>query len=123
MDGPSSFEQRRDAPAMKPRIIALALAAFAFALPVFADTPSSPYSGQQTRSIKALSDEDIAGLVKGEGLGYGEGRRTQWLPRPEACPDTRQGAKADRRTAAAASGHFRPDERRCPTPRHGTRRA
>jgi hypothetical protein len=49
---------------MKPRIIALAFAAFAFALPVFADTPSSLYSGQQTHSIKALSDEDIAGRSK-----------------------------------------------------------
>ena len=68
---------------MKPRIIALALAAFAFALPVFADTPSSPYSGQQTRSIKALSDEDIAGLVKGEGLGMAKAAELNGYPGPK----------------------------------------
>ena len=68
---------------MKPRIIALAFAAFAFALPVFADTSSSPYSGQQTRSIKALSDEDIAGLVKGDGLGMAKAAELNGYPGPK----------------------------------------
>jgi hypothetical protein len=68
---------------MKPRIIALAFAAFAFSLPVFADTPSSLYSGQQTHSIKALSDEDIAGLVKGEGLGMAKAAELNGYPGPK----------------------------------------
>ena len=33
------------------------------------DMAANPYAGQQARMIKALSDEDIAVLRKGEGMG------------------------------------------------------
>ena len=36
-----------------------ALAAIPMAVSAHADTPASPYTGQQTRSIKALSPEDM----------------------------------------------------------------
>ena len=54
---------------MKPRILALVLAATAFAVPVQAENQSAPYAGQDTRSIKSLSAEDVAALLKGEGMG------------------------------------------------------
>src|SRR6516225_3883937 len=54
---------------MKLRTPLLALAVSLLAVPVLADNPSMPYSGQQARTIKALSDEDIAALRKGEGMG------------------------------------------------------
>jgi Spy/CpxP family protein refolding chaperone len=55
---------------MKSRTLgALILAACLLAAPVLADHASMPYAGQQTRTIKALSDEDIAALLKGEGMG------------------------------------------------------
>ena len=54
---------------MKSHILALVLTATAFAVPVRADNPSAPYAGQQARSIKSLSAEDVAALLKGEGMG------------------------------------------------------
>jgi hypothetical protein len=47
---------------MNPRSFLLALAISLLVLPVLADTPSRPYAGQQVRTIKALSDDDIAAL-------------------------------------------------------------
>jgi len=48
---------------MTRRALVLVLAACAFAVPVHADAPTSPYAGQQTRTIKALSPEDVAALA------------------------------------------------------------
>jgi Spy/CpxP family protein refolding chaperone len=52
---------------MKPRTFLLTLAACVLALPVLA--ADMPYASQQARTIKALSEEDIAALRKGEGMG------------------------------------------------------
>jgi Spy/CpxP family protein refolding chaperone len=54
---------------MKARILALTVAACALAMPVLADNPM-PYASQQSRQIKALSDDDIAALLKGDGMGF-----------------------------------------------------
>jgi hypothetical protein len=56
---------------MIPRILLLAAAACMVALPVPA--ADMPYAWEQTRAIKALSDEDIAALRQGEGMGMGMG--------------------------------------------------
>ena len=67
---------------MKPRTLVLVLAACTLAVPVFADNPSIPYAGQQTRTIKALSDEDIAALRKGEGMGMAKAAELNGYPGP-----------------------------------------
>jgi Spy/CpxP family protein refolding chaperone len=68
---------------MQPRTIIAALAACALALPVFAaEMPASPYAGQQARPIKALSDEDIAALRKGEGMGMAKAAELNGYPGP-----------------------------------------
>src|SRR5882762_2364055 len=67
---------------MMPRIIILALAACALAVPVFADTPLTPYAGQQERSIKALSADDVAALLKGEGMGMAKAAELNGYPGP-----------------------------------------
>jgi hypothetical protein len=41
-----------------------------------------PYAGQQARSIKALSDEDIAALRKGEGMGMAKAAELNGYPGP-----------------------------------------
>ena len=65
------------------RTILAALAASSLALPALAaDTPASPYAGQQGRSIKALSDEDIAALRKGEGRGMAKAAELNGYPGP-----------------------------------------
>src|ERR1700722_7440616 len=68
---------------MHHRILLAAFAAISFALPALAaDTPANPYVGQQARSIKALSDEDIAALRKGEGMGMAKAAELNGYPGP-----------------------------------------
>src|ERR1700721_3053165 len=59
-----SMRQRRTS--MAPHTLTVACVIAALALPVLAaDQPPTPYAGQQSRSIKALSDDDISALQKG----------------------------------------------------------
>jgi Spy/CpxP family protein refolding chaperone len=58
----------------------LALAACSLAVPVLA--ADMPYAGQQARTIKALSDEDIAALRKGEGMGMAKAAELNGYPGP-----------------------------------------
>jgi Spy/CpxP family protein refolding chaperone len=77
----------RKAPIMKPRFLILVLAACALAAPVLADAPMAPYAGQQSRTIKALSDEDIAALLKGEGMGFAKAAELNGYPGPKHVLD------------------------------------
>ena len=43
---------------------------------------ASPYTGQETREIKALSDSDVAGLLSGEGMGYAIAAELNGYPGP-----------------------------------------
>src|SRR5437660_6998678 len=52
------------------------------AAPGFADDRSAPYAGQETRAIKALSDDDIAALLKGEGMGMAKAAELNGYPGP-----------------------------------------
>jgi Spy/CpxP family protein refolding chaperone len=65
---------------MKPRTLLLAGAVCLLTAPVLA--VDMPYAGQQTRSIKALSDEDIAALRKGEGMGMAKAAELNGYPGP-----------------------------------------
>jgi hypothetical protein len=44
-----------------------------------------PYAGQQARTIKALSDEDIAALRKGEGMGMAKAAELNGYPARLIC--------------------------------------
>jgi Spy/CpxP family protein refolding chaperone len=68
---------------MKPRTLVLALAISALALPGLADDSSMPYAGQQSRTIKALSGEDIAALLQGEGMGMAKAAELNGYPGPK----------------------------------------
>jgi len=65
---------------MKPRTLLLVLAASLLAVPVRA--AEMPYAGQQARTIKALSDDDIAALRKGEGMGMAKAAELNGYPGP-----------------------------------------
>jgi hypothetical protein len=58
----------------------LALAISLIALPVLA--ADMPYAGQQARSIKSLSDDEIAALRKGEGMGMAKAAELNGYPGP-----------------------------------------
>ena len=66
---------------MKIRTVVLVLAVCALAMPGLAATPS-PYAGEQSRPIKALSDEDIAALTNGEGMGMAKAAELNGYPGP-----------------------------------------
>jgi Spy/CpxP family protein refolding chaperone len=61
----------------KPLVLILALA-----LGPLAHAQASPYAGQQSRAIKALSDEERAGLLSGEGMGYAKAAELNRYPGP-----------------------------------------
>lgn len=42
----------------------------------------SPYSGEERREIKALSDADVAGLLSGKGMGYAKAAELNGYPGP-----------------------------------------
>src|SRR5215471_2658646 len=65
---------------MKLRIFLLAGAACVLAASALA--ADKPYAGQQTRTIKALSDGDIAALRKGEGMGMAKAAELNGYPGP-----------------------------------------
>src|SRR5437899_11303963 len=47
-----------------------------------AQAQPAPYAGQQSRAIKALSDDDIAALLKGEGMGMAKAAELNGYPGP-----------------------------------------
>jgi Spy/CpxP family protein refolding chaperone len=68
---------------MHRRSLVVALATCVLASPsIAAKMPASPYAGQQSRSIKALSDEDIDALRKGEGMGLAKAAELNGYPGP-----------------------------------------
>src|SRR5437763_16752887 len=44
--------------------------------------PTSPYAGQQQRTIKALSDQEIADLLEGRGMGLAKAGELNSYPGP-----------------------------------------
>jgi hypothetical protein len=73
---------------MKPRTLLLALAASLLAAPALG--ADMPYVGQQARTVKALSDEDIAALRKGEGMGMAKAAELNGYPGPKHVLDLAQ---------------------------------
>jgi LTXXQ motif family protein len=68
---------------MHGRLVFVALATCFLALPsTAAKMPASPYAGQQTRSIKALTHEDLRALRNGEGMGLARAAELNGYPGP-----------------------------------------
>jgi LTXXQ motif family protein len=65
---------------MTPRTFLLVLAAGVLATAALA--AEMPYARQQARTIKALSDDDIAALRKGEGMGMAKAAELNGYPGP-----------------------------------------
>ena len=63
---------------MRTVLIAILLAATSPALLA----SSSPYQGQQEREIKALSEAEVGGLLRGEGLGFARAAELNHYPGP-----------------------------------------
>ena len=52
------------------------------ALCACAQAPSSPYAGQQSRDIKALSADEVEALLAGKGMGYARAAELNGFPGP-----------------------------------------
>lgn len=65
------------------------LAALALASPPAAPSPA-PYAGQQTRPVKALSAEDVAAYLGGEGMGLARAAELNHHPGPRHVLDLRE---------------------------------
>lgn len=82
--------------------LAIALAGPAPALA--ADPAGAPYAGQQARAIKALSEEEIAGLRNGEGMRQALAAELNSYPGPRHVLDLARdlGLSEEQRQQAAA---------------------
>jgi hypothetical protein len=67
---------------MCARTLLAILVAMPVAVSANAVTPANPYAGQQTRSIKALSPEDIDELRNGTGMGLAKAAELNGYPGP-----------------------------------------
>jgi Spy/CpxP family protein refolding chaperone len=67
---------------MTRRALVLVLAACAFAVPAHGGAHTTPYAGQQARTIKALSSEDVAALLNAEGMGMAKAAELNGYPGP-----------------------------------------
>src|SRR5262249_20157560 len=68
------------------RITQAAVVALAVSVPLgssLADSSPVSYAGRQTRAIKALSEEDIAPLLNGEGMGMAKAAELNGYPGPK----------------------------------------
>jgi hypothetical protein len=65
-----------------------ALAAFSINLPAAAtEAQGMPYAGQHFRGLKALSEEEIAALRNGEGMGFAKAAELNGYPGPRHVLD------------------------------------
>lgn len=65
------------------RFVPVVVLLLAAAMDAAAATPStSPYAGEQARSIKALSEAEIAGLLAGKGMGLAKPAELNGYPGP-----------------------------------------
>jgi Spy/CpxP family protein refolding chaperone len=69
---------------MKNLIFGIAVSVLTFA--AFADT-KSPYIGQETREIKALSQQEVEDYLNGKGLGYAKAAELNQYPGPRHVLD------------------------------------
>ena len=88
------------------RLMMLALSTMVAAA-VSAVTPSdSPYAGQEARSIKALSADEIEGLLAGKGMGFAKAAELNGYPGPAHVLELAQQLRlSDEQTAATLAVH------------------
>ena len=65
------------------RAAAITVAVSLVSVSSLADSSPSLYEGQQTRPIKALSEQDIAALLNGEGMGMAKAAELNGYPGPK----------------------------------------
>jgi Spy/CpxP family protein refolding chaperone len=67
---------------LKSRLLGVCLLGSIVAGQSIAQDHSTPYAGQELRSIKALSTEDVAELLNGDGLGMAKAAELNGYPGP-----------------------------------------
>src|SRR4051794_16460011 len=77
-------DTHREEPIMSP--VAILIGTIVLIVPVVtisaAEKTASPYAGQQARSIKALSEDDVASLRNGDGMSMAKAAELNSYPGP-----------------------------------------
>src|SRR3546814_2442449 len=91
-----------------PTVLFLAGVLAALLAPALAADPGpSPYAGDEARRIKALSDQEIADLRRGRGMGYARAAELNGYPGPRHVLDMAGALGLAPDQAAAAETLFR----------------
>jgi len=67
---------------MKNKIKVVLAMVFIMSLGHASASQSSPYAGEETREIKALSQSEVDGLLSGKGMGYAKAAELNGYPGP-----------------------------------------
>ncbi|WP_151633649.1 periplasmic heavy metal sensor [Noviherbaspirillum aerium] len=67
---------------MKPRCHILLAASLLACAGICQAAPASPYAGQETREIKAMSAEDVSSYLAGKGMGLAKSAELNGYPGP-----------------------------------------
>lgn len=68
---------------MNKKIMITLATAFTLIAGQISATEHSPYSGEETQEIKALSETEITGLLAGKGMGYAKAAELNGYPGPK----------------------------------------
>jgi hypothetical protein len=78
---------RKESDMRRTLLVTMLLAAPCPALPAQAARPTSPVAGQEHRTIKAISDEELQELREGEGIGLAAAAELNHYPGPRHVLD------------------------------------
>lgn len=94
------------------KLLLAALIALAAAPVMGTEGATSPYAGHEAREIKALSPEQIEGLLAGKGLGYAKAAELNGYPGPAHVLELEDGlGLSDEQLRATRALHARMEER------------
>jgi hypothetical protein len=91
---------------MRYRILLAMCVIIAVAAAVKASHAASPYTGQQERAIKALSDDEVADLLAGRGLGMARAGELNHYPGPMHVLEMRDQLALTPQQVAAVQASF-----------------
>jgi hypothetical protein len=94
------------------RLLALMGVAVLSTAPYAATPADSPYVGQEARGIKALSAEDVDGLLTGKGMGFAKAAELNGYPGPAHVLELAEKLQLSQAQQKATSAIFEEMQRR-----------
>lgn len=89
-----------------PRSVARAQAPATLAQEAAQAPPPGPYAGQESRAIKALSDDDVRAYLEGHGMGFAKAAELNRFPGPKHVLELADALELSDDQKSAVTGSF-----------------